>query len=91
MYSHRPMKTIQGNVSLNDLGKMVLVTVGIHSEVDMVLDAGTQIIRQDHYPQGAYLNRHGRVRHKTDTHDIFTKSCDRDITQVPTTPPLLSV
>ena len=48
------MKTIQGNVSLNDLGKMVLVTVGIHSEVDMVLDAGTQIIRQDHYPQGAY-------------------------------------
>ena len=49
------MKTIQGKVSLNDRNKIVLVTVSIHSKVDMVLEAGTQIIRQDRYPQGAYL------------------------------------
>ena len=32
-----------------------LLTVSIHSKVDMVLEAGSQIIRQDQYPQGAYL------------------------------------
>ena len=40
---------------MNDRNKIILVTVSIHSKVDMVLEAGTQIIRQDHYPQGAYL------------------------------------